>query len=173
MRCKALIVALGAAAMFAAPVAQAQDAQPSARQLELARRLFNDMHMDQMMAAMTRQMAPAMTAQMRKSNPNISAEQAQAISEAAHESMSAVMPKLIERMIPLYATTLTQKELEDTVAFYEGPSGKAILAKLPQISAQIVPIMTDMMPEMTADMQRRVCAKIDCSKQPSGTPGKS
>ena len=132
--------------------------------MELAKRLFADMQMDRMMRGMMTQMGPAMTEQMRRANPSLTPEQAAAVAEAANESMASLMPKLVDRIIPLYAATFTEKELEDLVAFYEGPSGRAMLAKMPLLTSKMAPLMAELMPEVTADMQKRVCAKIDCTK---------
>jgi len=157
----ACVAAVGA--ILAAQPCAAADAAP-AHNLELARRLFTGMHMDQMMAGMMRNMMPAMVAQARKTNPAMSDAQAEAITEATTQSVQAMMSKTMDRMIPLYASTFTEKELQDLVNFYEGPSGQAMLAKMPTLMSKMTPIMTEMMPEMQADIRRRVCAKIDCSK---------
>jgi hypothetical protein len=116
------------------------------------------------MDGMMRQMTPMMVEQARKANPNLSADQAQAITEAVSESMQGMMQKLQARMIPLYASTFTEKELQDVVTFYEGPSGQAMLAKMPVLMSKMGPTMAELAPEMTADVQRRLCSKIDCSK---------
>jgi hypothetical protein len=160
------ILAAGAALCITLTAAPALAADPAAspRQMELAKRLFADMQMDKVMSTMTTQMVPAMTAQMRKSNPNINAEQAQAVTEAINESMAGLMTKLVDRMIPLYAETFSEKELQELVTFYEGPTGRAMLAKMPTLTAKMTPLMTELMPEITADMQRRICSKIDCTK---------
>jgi hypothetical protein len=162
-----LACAAAAGAILIAQPCAAADAAP-AHNLELAQRLFTGMHMDQMMSGMMRNMMPAMVAQARKANPAMSDAQAQAITEATTESSQAMMAKIMDRMIPLYASTFTEKELQDLVNFYEGPSGQAMLAKMPVLMAKMTPIMTEMMPEMQADIRRRICSKIDCSK--SATP---
>lgn len=141
------------------------DAAPSAHSLELSKRLFSEMHMDQMMDGMMKQMAPAMIDQMRKTNPSISAEDAKAISEAVNASTQEMMRKVMDRMAPVYASTFTEKELQDLVDFYDGPTGRAMLAKMPLLMSKMTPTITEMMPEMQADVTRRICAKIDCTKR--------
>lgn len=150
--------------ILVASSAAAADAAPSAHNVELARRLFTSMHMDQLMAGMMKNMMPAMVQQIRKTNPAISDAQAQAITEASTESTQAMMSKMMDRMIPLYASTFTEKELQDVVTFYEGPSGQAMLAKMPTLMSKMGPLMIELMPEMQADLRRRMCAKMDCSK---------
>jgi hypothetical protein len=151
----AMTVAAGTPAICA-------DAPPNGHNLELARHLFGGMHMDTMMAGMTKNMVPAMIEQARKANPAMSPAQAEAITEAVTQSSQAMMGKVMDRMIPLYASTFTEKELQDAVAFYDGPSGQAMLAKMPVLMAKMTPMMVELMPEMQADMRKRLCEKIDC-----------
>ena len=165
------VAAIAAVAILGAtPALCADAAAPNARSEALARKLFVEMHMDQMMGNMMHQMLPAMIAQQRKANPNLSEHDAQIISDAVSESMDGLMQKVIDRSIPLYATTFTEKELQDLVNFYDTPSGQAMLAKMPALTTKMVPLMTELMPDMTADVTRRICAKMDCKKL--GAPGK-
>lgn len=157
-----------AAVIFAGSPAVCADASapagaPSAQNLALAKHLFAEMHMDQMMSDMMKNMVPAVVEQARKANPSLSADQAQAITDVASQSAMAMMDKLVDRMIPLYASTFTEKELRDSLAFYDGPSGQAMLSKMPLLMSKMTPMMIEMMPEMQADMRQRLCAKINCS----------
>jgi uncharacterized protein len=156
---------LAACAFLAAtPAVCADSATPNPHSEALARKLFAEMHMDQMMGNMMRQMAPAMLEQQRKANPNLSEHDAKVVSDAVAESMDSLMQKVIDRSIPLYATTFTEKELQDLVDFYDTPSGQAMLAKMPVLTTKMIPMVTDMMPDMMADMTRRICAKTDCTQ---------
>jgi hypothetical protein len=165
------VAAIAAIAILAAtPALCADAAAPNARSEALARKLFAEMHMDQMMGNMMRQMAPAMLAQQRQANPNLSDRDAKAISDAMAESMDGFMQKVIDKSVPLYATTFTEKELQDLVNFYDSPSGRAMLEKMPVLTTKLVPIVTEMMPEMTADLTRRICAKTDCKRAAPAAP---
>jgi hypothetical protein len=167
---RTVIIVTAAAAVLAATPAICADAPPNPHSLELARKLFNEMQMDQMMTNAMRQMAPAIIAQSRKANPNLTDQQARAINEAVTESMGDLMRKVIDRTAPLYAETFSEQELQDLVNFYDSPSGRAMIAKMPVMMSKMTPIVTELMPEMTADVTRRLCAKIDCTKV--GAPGK-
>ena len=151
-----------AVALVSATPAICADAPPNPHSLELARKLFNEMHMDQMM--------PMMMAQARKANPNLTEEQSRAVGEAAAESADDMMKKVVDRAAPLYAETFTEKELQDLVNFYDSPSGQAMIAKMPVMMSKMTASMADLMPEMTADVTRRICAKTDCTKM--NTPAK-
>jgi hypothetical protein len=152
------------------PAVCADTPPPNPHSMELARKLFAEMHMDQMMGNMMRQMGPAMLAQQQKANPSLTDQDAKAISDAVAESMDGFMRKVIDKSIPLYATTFTEKELQDLVNFYDTPSGQAMLAKMPALTTKIVPIVTEMMPEMTADLTRRICAKTECKRAAPASP---
>jgi hypothetical protein len=163
-----------ATAIFACTPAVCADATASdAHSVELARKLFGEMHMDQLMGNMIHQMAPAMIEQSRKRNPNLSATDAQVISDAMAGSMDDLMKKMTERSIPLYASTFSEKELQDLVNFYDSPTGQAVLAKMPVLMSKMAPMVTELAPEMLADMTRRICAKTDCSKRAAPAAPKS
>ena len=166
-------LALVAALVMATPAICADAPAPSARNVELARHLFAGMHMDRIMESMMKNMAPVMAEQARKANPSITPERAQVLSDAVSESTQAMMGKMVDRMIPLYASTFTEKELQDLVAFYDGPSGQAMLAKMPVLMSRMAPMMSELMPEMVADVNRRVCSKIDCGKKDAPPAPKS
>jgi uncharacterized protein len=157
---------LAATALLAAtPALCADPPAPNAHSVELARKLFTEMHMDQLMGDMLRQMGPTIVGQSRKNNPSLTEQDAQSINDAVAESMDSLMQKVIERSIPLYASTFTEKELQDLVDFYDSPSGRAMLAKMPVLMSKMTPMMTELMPEMAGDISRRICSKIDCSKR--------
>jgi hypothetical protein len=128
-----------------------------------------------MMAGMMRQVMPAMTASLAKQAPGaLTAEQQRAIADAAAESMQGFMAKVSDRMIPMFADTFSDKELQDLVAFYEGPTGQSMLAKMPALTTKMMPLMVEMMPEMQKDLRQRLCSKTDCSKLgPPPAPSKS
>ena len=166
-----------AAALFAtAAVAQpapppAQSVAPSARQLELAHRYMQAIHMDRMMDGMVKNTLPAMMAQMPKT-PNMSDADRQAIGQIAGEAVTEMMTTLMARMEPIMAETFTEKELTDLVAFYEGPTGRAVIDKTPQMMARLTPTLVELMPQMQARMRARLCARIDCSAATKAPPPK-
>ena len=163
---RALLAAIASVALLAASPAAAADPAPSPHALELSKRLFAAMHMERTMAQATQAMAPMMARQMEARSPQLTPAQRQAVLNAASEMTAKMTEQLMARMIPIYAATLTEKELADMLAFYEGPSGQAILEKTPRIMAQLTPAMTEMMPQMMAEMQTRLCKDIPCPGAP-------
>ena len=149
----------------AAPVA-------STRALELTRRYFAAMRMEITMRATMRAVMPAVVDQMARNNPKLTNEQREALIEVAAQSSQTMVVKMMDRMAPIFAQSFTEKELQDLVDFYEGPTGQALVAKTPAFAARMNPTMNALMPEMLADMQMRLCAKVGCTTR-AAVDGKS
>ena len=79
------------------------------------------------------------------------------------ESMTDLAPKIIEQVARVYALQLDEHQLEDIAAFYEGPTGKAWVAKLPALAEQSGAIGAALVPELQADVLGRFCRKVSCT----------
>ncbi len=145
-------------------------AAPSAEKIALVKRYFAAVHFDTMMSNMMKQMGPAMMEQMRKSQPGINETQVKAVTEAMTESMDIYMPKMIDAMIPVYADTFSVEELTKMDEFYESPVGQSITAKIPVATQKMLPTIMPIIPEMQADMMKRLCSKMACPTQKSDKP---
>jgi len=165
---KLMIAGLSALALCAAPLAHAADAAPDPAKVALVKRYFAAMHINQMMSGMMHQMGPAMLAQMRQAHPEVTDTQMQAVTDAMGQTMDEYLPKMMDAMVPVYADTFTTDELTQLDAFYEGPVGQSIVAKTPVVMQKVVPVMVQMMPDMQADMMKRMCAKVDCTAKKAG-----
>jgi hypothetical protein len=173
LRTRTIGFALVAALITATPALSADAPAGNAHSLALAKHLFAEMHMDQLMSGMMKNMTPVMVAQARKANPALTDAQADIITQAVTESSQAMMAKVVDRFVPLYASTFTEKELEDLVAFYDGPTGQAVLTKMPVLMSKMGPVMSELMPDMMADVNQRICSKMDCSKRAAPPASKS
>jgi len=154
------------------PAPAAAAAKPTARQLELAHRYIQAIHMERTMDGVMKNVMPAMMAQMPK-NPNMTDAQRQAISEVATEVTGKMMSKMMVQMEPIMAETFSEKELADLVTFYEGPTGQAVIAKTPLMSTRMMSVAIAQMPEMQAEMRAKICARIQCpgaDKAPAPNP---
>lgn len=151
-----------------AAVATAPSASPHA--LELTRRYFAAMHMETTVGATVMAMMPQMMASFARNNPTMSEADRKAVVEAAAESTQAMIGKMLDKMAPVFATSFTEQELQDLVAFYEGPTGQALVAKTPAFAARMSPMLGELMPEMAADMHARLCAWVACVAKPPAAP---
>lgn len=151
-------------------IGHAQEAAPSAEKVALVKRYFTAIHFEQMMTDIVKQMTPAMMAQMRKSQPNITDSEFQAATEAVSESTTEFLKKVTEASIPVYADIFTVEELTKMDEFYETPIGQSIMAKAPQATQKLMPTVMALMPEYQADVTKRMCSKIDCSAKKADKP---
>jgi len=165
---------------LAAPLAHANEpapdpapssaAQPSANALALTRRYFKAIHFETQINGLTKAILPTMMNSMSASYPNLTAAQRVVVTQAVEEALPAFTDKLMEKAIPIFATTFTEQELTDIVAFYESPSGRAIIDKAPSMTPKLVALLPSVMPEYQADIKRRICQKLGC---PTGGPTKT
>jgi len=168
---KLMIAGLSALALCAAPLAHAADtpaAAPDPAKIALVKRYFAAMHFGQMMSGMMHQMGPAMMAQMRQAHPEVTDAQMQGVSDAMGATMDEYLPKMMDAMVPVYADTFSTEELTKLDEFYESPIGQSIVSKTPLAMQKMMPVMIKMMPDMQADMMKRMCAKVDCSAKKAG-----
>lgn len=154
-------------------ICQAQAATvvaPSPEKVALVKRYFAAIHFDEMMSGMVNQMTPAMMAQMRQNQPNMTDAEFKAATEAVTESTNDFLKKVTEASIPVYADIFTVEELTKMDEFYETPVGQSIMAKVPEASQKLMPVVMALMPDFQADVVKRMCSKIDCSAKKPDKP---
>jgi len=167
----ALIVTLATPTAAQAPPPATAAPAVSAKAEALVRRYLQVIHFERLMDSTMAAMLPVMVEGMARQNPNITADQRQIVSEVVQDALREdMMPKVIDRMVPLYATTFSERELEAIVGFYESEPGQAIIEKTPSLAPKSAQIVRDLMPEMQRDMLARLCAKLDCSATPHSKP---
>ncbi|MET0337629.1 MAG: DUF2059 domain-containing protein [Caulobacter sp.] len=169
---KRILSVVAACAMVATALPSAAQAAPSQRSLDLARRYVAALDMDKNMDAMMKSMLPAMVAAQTKQHPGLSPDKHQAILEASAESTKVMLPKMMDRFVPVMAEILTEQELSDLVTFYESTTGRSIIAKTPQFGAAMGKVMAEIMPEFQADLRQRICTQIDCRAAEAGNSPK-
>ena len=168
----ALALTLAAPALAqSAPAAAATKVSP--KSAELVRRLYRAAHIDTTMDSMMASLMPAMTEAMTQRNPSITAEQRRLLNETVQEVMHDATPKILDRMIPAYAATFSDEELQAVVDFYESPLGSAIVRKMPQMAPKSAELMRQMLPEIETEMVTRLCAKMNCGAKPARAPTRS
>lgn len=156
-----LVLAISAPAL--AQTAPSSGPPPSAAALAHAKHLMASMHMDTMMDQMTSQMMkPIMDSVTKDATPEVRSK-SEAFNAALWDEMKAMMPKLTDAMVTIYAQGLTDQELADLDQFYSSPSGQAVLMKMPKLTGQLVPVMLAQMPSMLTGTFDRYCAKEACT----------
>jgi hypothetical protein len=173
-----LILLAGPAGAEAAPATAPTPAGPPAatanpQAVALVRRYLAAIHFERTMDSMQAAMLPVVVEQARRSNPNLTADDQQMLVDVVgHVMRDKMLPKMIDQMIPIYATTFTVPELEAMVNFYESPVGRSIADKTPALAPKSAEITRALMPEMMGEMLKELVArmcpggKCDAAKPP-------
>ncbi len=171
------LAALGAAAVIGmgmgaaaqpAPKPSSEQAAPAAgapvdpQQMALARRMIavvsGETNFQAMFKAMNAQMAQALRAQ-----PGADPALIDRMMSAGEKVDEQMLPDLKDTMARAYATHLTRQEMEDSIAFYDSPSGRSIMRKLPALTAEMAPLLVRWMPRIRAEVIKAVCAGDACT----------
>jgi len=153
-----------AGAVAADSSSPAEAPAPSLTNIELAKQFIGEIHLTDMMKNMMSTMIPVMMEQEKKNFPSITDKQIVIVDSAVLDSSSDLIKDVIDRMIPLYASTFTEQELRDLVNFYGTPSGQAMLSKMPALMSSAAPMMRDLAPKYQAEIKSRICMKLDCGR---------
>jgi hypothetical protein len=148
-----------------APVAAVGAPAPSAKALALTRRYVAALHMNESFKPMMNSLMTSMLQQQAASHPDLTEQQRNlmvgAVTEAMSESLDAgMLDKVMESMVPAFATVFTEDELQALVDFYEGPMGQKIVAKMPALGPLAAKATAEVMPELQRDLAQRVQTKI-------------
>jgi len=146
----------------AAPAAESTaTAKPSEKKLALARRMFDAMHFDEMVANMLDSMDPLMA--MGETGA-LSDADSKHMRDSVKEAMNAAMPDYVDALTEIYAEAFTEEELQAMVDFYESPIGQSVLKKSTQINEPVMAAMMELMPDILVDTMTRFCGKTTCSE---------
>jgi len=120
-------------------------------------------------AAMRQVMQNAGEATAAQMLSNLPADKAAEAKTFLHDLMADVArtmaPKLLQDSERVWAAEFSEQELTDILAFYKTPTGRAMVAKLPEISRQTGLIVGRHAPEIQLMVAERACAKFGCTPQ--------
>lgn len=135
---KRLLAGLAIAVSLLASAAPAlAQSTPTPRQMELARELIDASGARQTFETQLR----SMFAQMGSSGPD---------DQKVQQALIKATPQFLDMMVASYARVYTEQELAGIVTFYKSPAGKAMLAKGPQLSQDILRSTLALMPQILA-----------------------
>lgn len=151
---------LSAGSGFAqAPLTQPklEAAAPTPRSLELSKRYFRAMRLEDSLSKALDSLDPALLG-----GEDAGPEQAEAMRSATKQALDAAMPRYIEKMTPLLASAYTEEELAALVAFYESPLGQSVVAKSRDVGGISSQAMKDLLPGIMDDAMDRYCRQMGC-----------
>ncbi len=137
----------------AAPQLAADGVTPE--KIELTHKLLAIMDINKMLKNMV-DGSMQMTAQSLHDTPGMSDDDIKDALGMETDILNKYLPKMVDAMAQVYPKVFTKQELEDMVAFYETPTGKAVLQKMPLVMQEAGPVMQPVMVEMKNDMLARM-----------------
>lgn len=143
------------AVLALSPAAFAQD---NAAKLALAREAISAMQADKMFDGMAAQMKQMASQQMRLP-ATATPEQVQKAEALQGKIMDVAMNEakaMISKMDAIYASVYSEAELKAMVAFFKSPEGQSMMAKQPQVMAQMMPLIQGMQQDLMPKIQKLV-----------------
>ena len=153
-------------AVLMAPAVEAQDgrqstaAAPSARQLELTRR-YIDLTMTEQFEDSLRQVIMAQ-AEIDPNARSLPEAERRFIAELSAELTTDMIPQMLDAMVPVYARTFTEAELEAMIAFYDSEMGQSIIEKTMTVMPEANAAAMTVMPQLMEKMAARMCQHYGC-----------
>ena len=159
----ALNVTVPATAARAADAPQSATAEPSARQLELTRR-YIELSMTDQFEESLRELVVAL-ASADPTTMDLPPEDRQFIIDLTAELTADMLPQMMDRMVPVYARTFTEAELEALIAFFDTEMGRGILAKTVEVMPEATEAAMGVMPQIFDKMASRICQHYGCTPE--------
>lgn len=148
-------------------------AQENAAKLALAREAISAMQADKMFDRMSAQMKQ-MAAQQSRLPADATPEQRQRAEELQGKIMDLSMTEakaMIAKLDGIYASIYSEAELKAMVAFFKSQEGQSMMAKQPQVMAQMMPLIQEMQQSLAPKVQKLVEeARIAQAAQAALTP---
>ena len=135
---------------------------------ESVERLLQVMKVQSQLEMIYSQVLPGVQNAMRQSlGPRADAAEAEQMFNAVMPRVNAVLreelgwAKLKPGFAAIYAETFTQQEVDGLIAFYEGPVGKALVAKTPQLTQRSFQMMQQRMGPVMQKVMQVVREEVD------------
>jgi hypothetical protein len=143
-------------------VAKRADEQVDPERLALAKQLLESMHAETMLQGMMRQLFASMP-MVGGGSPKQSAELHQ-MNESMGAALATIMPDMVHAQAVVYAQTFSAQELKDAITFYSSPSGRALMAKLPEVTQRMMPAIWPLMPKLVDAWATDYCTHVKCDE---------
>ena len=143
----AVVVAQASSARAQAPSAPSSDAIEAARDL-LA--LMSHDTVAQLVAQVTAQMWPSIESRLRSYNANLDDAAIAELRKELERIQIDYMMNVVKDGPAIYARHFTVEELREVIAFYRTPTGKKLLKMTPQLTGEVMAMITPHMPDFYA-----------------------
>lgn len=153
MRILAAAFLSGGLIFSSAPQARADDVSKTAKIEEL----MHAAQYDRMLSATLDQMKNMQAGQLAQTNAaGVDRERQEAVQRKTMALLAERMSfdKLKPIYVKVYAETFTEEEIDGILGFYKSPAGKAMMEKMPQLMARMMPLIQQWMAEMKPEMDK-------------------
>jgi len=158
-----LMGAAAALVLTAAAAAEPASPPPTPAALEHARHVIEEMHAEKLYDQMISAIETSVLSSTAKDGPADKQQYAQVFERAYLEQVRAMMPRLTDEMVVIYATDFTEQELTDIDRFYASPTGQSMLAKMPRIGEQLIPFLMGQLPTALGRAFDQTCEQVTCT----------
>lgn len=177
-----ICLAIAALALLGLQPACAENAKPDARpSAESVRHLFEVMHTSQITDEVMSQMDANLREAMERASGgrSLNARQQQLHDEMRTKALGMLKDELAwsrlePQMVEVYRNTFTPEEIDAMFRFYNSPGGKAVVAKLPQATQQMMQLTQERVSALVpriVDLQKETAQKIrDAAGPPPASP---
>lgn len=133
---------------------------PSPRMLSLSRRYIDLVQGDQLTTMIRSLMESQMATQteMRAASQEDRDFATSLTSQLAEE----MIPAMMEELVPIYARTFSEPELQALVDFYGSEQGREIIRKTYEVTPEAQAAMVTVMPPLLEKMAARLCEHYGC-----------
>ena len=87
----------------------------------------------------------------------------QAMKAALTDSVDRMIPKVLQGTVQIMAQDFTVEQLRGMLAFYQSPTGQAVLQKMPEVTSQSIRLSRSLIPAMMRDFETDYCRRIACT----------
>lgn len=81
------------------------------------------------------------------------------------ELTTDLVPQMISQMVPIYAATFTEEELDALVVFYDSPLGRSIANKSVEVMPEADRAIMSVVPQLLEKMATRMCQHYGCTPE--------
>jgi hypothetical protein len=163
-----VVISAALAALTLSTAAHAQEGE-TPEKLAMSRQVFQLANLPQMMDGITNMMTGMTKNVASQTSDAKAAAAAKRLEDFQRASLVEMkenfMPKLVDQMAHVYARNFTDAQLRDLLAFYQGPTGQALLSKTPAMMQQLLPMVMADLPDFLRGAMNRYCATDTCTAE--------
>jgi len=98
--------------------------------------------------------------QLRAQDPNLTQKEIDAVKDETRKFMTAKLPDLVEKLVPVYAKHFTREEVKQLIAFYKTPVGAKTIRELPLIASESLGVGNFWGKNVTPELQELVNIRL-------------